>query len=342
MQDVKVLMRGQSAVFCLSGSPFQALCMIEAIQTFEISDYRILICLSENELPRQGQLVTLLDKYHIKYEIESVNFHITKSERLKAMLPNRSEYKVAFIGDCNNELLIFKAFRYVSDGGTLVYLDDGIATIQFFNGLCQLSNKLRTYYNLMSRIRQIDFDRYFYTVYEDIKDDRHIPIICNFQYLAQQQLTKTTINGIFFIGTCIKDYCNFECINIEQFMNVLRYLLHDLRMRYPDESVIYVPHGRETMMAELEQMCRDEGVELRRSDIMVEMMLLEENDYPKAVYGFTSSALYNIKKIFPKTDTCNITFAGNTPKTNRLEITSQYYAKFGITRKIVNLKAANE
>lgn len=342
MQDIESRLKGQSAIFCLSGSSFQALCMIEAIQAFEITDYLVLLCLSENELPRQRQIVSLLEKHHIAYEVESVSFRITKSERLKALLPNRNKYKMAFIGDCNNELLIFKAFRYVSNGGTLVYLDDGIATIQFFNGMFQLSKKLRPYYELMSKIRRIDFDRYFYTVYEDLEDKKHIPIINKFNFLALQQKSKLHVRGIYIIGTCIKDYCDFECIPIERFINTLRALMHELRTQHPEEPIVYVPHGRETMMEELKKMCRNEGVELRCSEITVEMMLLEEKERPKAVYGFTSSALYNIKRIFPEIDAFNITFTGNTPKTNGKEITSQYYAKFGINRRIVNLKATSE
>ncbi len=338
MQDVEGMLKGQPAVFCLSGSPFQALCMIEAIKAFEITEYRVLLCLSKNELPRREQLITLLEKYQIAYEIESVNFRITKSERIKALLPSKNKYKLAFIGDCNNELLIFKACRYVSDGGTLVYLDDGIATIQFFNGMFQLSSKLRPYYELMSRIRRIDFDRYFYTVYEELEDDRHIPIINYFRFLARQQKEKSNVSGIYIIGTCIKDYCDFECVPVKQFMDTLQCLMRELRTLHPDEPVVYVPHGRETMMEELIKMCDEEGIELRRSEITIEMMLLEEKNYPRCVYGFTSSALYNIKKIFPETETCNITFIGNNPKTNGKEITSRYYARFGITRRIVNLK----
>lgn len=342
MQDIERRIKGQPTIFCLSGSSFQALCMIEAIQAFEITDYRVLLCLSENELPRRGQIETLFKQYNIAYEIESVNFHITKAERFKSLLPNKNKYKLAFIGDCNNELLIFKAFRYVSDGGTLVYLDDGIATIQFFNGMFQLSKKLKPYYKLMSTIRNIDFDRYFYTVYEDLKDDRHIPIINHFQSLSLLQKSKSTVNGIYIIGTHIKDYCDFEGIKIQQFLDTLQLLMNELRLQNPDEPVIYVPHGRETMVAELQQMCNDEKIELRMSKISVEMMLLEEKDYPKLVLGFTSSALYNIKKIFPETDVFNITFTGNCPKTNGKEITSQYYAKFGIKRKIFNLSSTNK
>ncbi len=342
MQNIERQLNGLPTIFCLSGSSFQVLCMIEAIQSFSITDYKVLLCLSENELHRKGQVVRLLEKYDISYEIESVNFKITKGERIKALLPNRNKYKVAFIGDCTNELLIFKAFRYVSDGGSIVYLDDGIATIQFFRRTYKLGSKLRHYYNVMSSFRRIDFDRYFYTVYEELNDGKHIPIINDFASLALLQKAKSTVKGIYIIGTCIKDYCGFDGVPVEKFMIFLRNLMRELRIKHPDQPVVYVPHGRETMMKELQAMCDDEGVELRCSEISVEMMLLDEPTYPKVVYGFTSSALYNIKKLFPETETVNMTFTGNVPKTNGKEVTSQYFAKFGITRMIVNMNEINE
>lgn len=338
MNELEGIIKGQSVLFCLACSPFQALCMIEAIHTYKIANYRVLVCVNDNELPRLEQLSTLLNKFNVKYEIESLNFQITKLERIKAVFPKYNKYKVAFIGDCNNELLIFKAFRYISNGGTLVYLDDGIATIQFFNGLLQLSKKLRPYYNLICKFRRIDFDRYFYTVYEDLKDNRHIPIINRFEFLASEQRAKADIRGIYIIGTCVKDYCDYECIPVKDFLFTLSNLMHELRTNHPDQPIIYVPHGRETMVEDLKKMCRQEGVAYRPSEITVEMMLLEEKNYPYSVYGFTSSALYNIKRIFPKTETWNITFTGNIPKTNGKEITSQYYAKFGINRMIIDLE----
>ena len=342
MPDFKGLLKGQPAIFCLSGSSFQALCMIEAIHAFEIADYRVLLCLSENEIPRKSQIIALLEKYHIAYEIESVNFKITKTERFKALLPNRNKYKVAFIGDCNNELLIFKAFRYVSDGGTLVYLDDGIATIKFFNGMYQLNNRLRQYYDLLSKIRRINFDKFFYTVYEGLYDGRHFCINNNFHFFASQQREKKSMSCIYIVGSNIKGYCAEMRISHLQFFCILRSIIHELKSLYPQEPVVLVPHGREIMIEELKTMCQEEKVELRMSKISVEMMLLEEKDYPKAIYGFTSSALYNIKKLFPDTKNYNITLGGNSPRTNGHEITSQYYAKFGIERKIVDLEKINK
>ena len=139
----------QRAVFFISCSPFQVMCMIEVIKAFELEDYKVLLCYDEKELPRKKQTLALLEQYNIKYEIESFNYGITKGVRLRMMKPVYNGVKLAFIGNFRAELLIYKATRYVSNGGTLIYFDDGAATIQFFNGLFQLSDKLRSYYNLV-------------------------------------------------------------------------------------------------------------------------------------------------------------------------------------------------
>lgn len=325
-----------SAVFCLSGSPFQAMCMIEAISNFEIKDYRVLLCLSHSELPRKQQLVELLEKYGIKYEIESVDFQITKQERLKALLPNRNTYKLAFIGDCNNELLIFKAFRYVSDGGTIVYLDDGIATIQFFNGLCQLSGKFKKYYSLISKLRHIDFDRFFYTIYRGLDDKKHLSIANNFSFLSKKHRENKPRKQIIVLGTCTDDYCRMERIETSVFLNEQKKLIEDVKQRYPDDKIIFVPHGRD-VYSEPRSYCAELGVSYTPTSISVEMFLLEAPFTPKAIFGFTSSALYNLRLLIPESEIVNISFIGNSPQNDRIEITSRYFAQNGIKREVRQL-----
>lgn len=325
------------AVFCLSGSPFQAMCMIEAINTFKIRDYKVLLCLSESELPRKKQLIELLEKNDIKYEIESVDFKITKGERFKALLPHRSRYKLAFIGDCNNELLIFKAFRYVSDGGTLLYLDDGIATIQFYNGLCQLKGKLRKYYDIICKLRNIDFDRYFYTIYRGLDDGKHISVANDFEYLSEKNCGNKKYRKVIVLGTCTDDYCRMERIAPATFLTEQKKLIEDVKSRYPEEEILFVPHGRD-LYKEPRKDCEELGVRFNPTSISVEMFLLEAPFVPKAVFGYTSSALYNLRLLMPESDIVNVTFSGNTPQNDRIEITSQYYAKNGIRREIRELQ----
>lgn len=330
-------LKGLPTLFCLSGSPFQALCMIEAILSFDIRDYKVLLCLSETELPRKAQLIELLNSYRISYEIESINYHITKKARFQVLLPRCNQYKLAFIGDCNNELLIFKAFQYVSDGGHLIYLDDGIATIQFFNGLCQLDRRLKYYYDVVCKVRHINFDKYFYTIYHDLKDGKHLCIANNFDYLAKLQQSKENISHVLLLGTCTNDYCYAEQIGTDVFMSELKKIMIELKQKYPHEDIIYVPHGRDTYH-EPERFCHELGIVYQPTSISVEMFLLNAVYRPLAVYGFTSSALYNLNIFFPDTSVYNITFSGNTPLNDRINISSIYFIKHGIRRNERNIK----
>lgn len=328
---IELNLKGKNAIFCISGSPFQALCMIEAISAFEIKDYKVLLCLSESELPREKQLIMLLEKFGITYEIESVNFKITKQERIKALIPNFNKYKIAFIGDCNNELLIFKAFRYVSDGGTLIYLDDGIATIQFYNGLCHLKERLRKYYSLICLIRNINFDKYFFTIYHDLHDNKHVTIPNSFRYLMSQRKSIDNQEAIVFLGTCTDDFCRMEGINTQDFLLEQQKIFSEIKQKFPNDKIIFVPHGRD-VYNEPKESCRELDIFYQRSDISVEMNILAESYIPKVVYGFTSSALYNLNRMLPNSEIVNITFRGNKPQNDRIEITSQYYSKHGIKR----------
>lgn len=333
MMNIVESFKALPTLFVLSGSPFQAMCMIEAIHTFEIRDYKVLLCLSHSELPRKKQVEELLKKSSITYNIESVDFKITKAERLKTLIPDIHKYKLAFVGDCNNELLIFKAFRYISDGGTIVYLDDGIATIQFFNGLCQLNYKLKKYYSFLSKLRNICFDKYFFTIYHDLSDNKHQNIPNNFKHLTTHKKSCGMLRNIIVLGTCTDDYCRMERISVKDFLSAQKKLMLEIKHTYPDENIIFVPHGRDIYM-ETKQDCEDLGIKYQPTSISIEMYILECPFAPVAIYGYTSSALFNLNLILPQSEIVNITFAGNTPLNNRIDITSEYYARHGIRREI--------
>lgn len=310
--------------------------MIEAIRRFEFVNYKVLLCYNESELPREKNTFRLLEKYGIKYEIESFNYHITKSDRIKMLMPVHNGYDLAFIGDCCDELLCYKAIRYVSDGGTLMYIDDGTATIHFFNGLFQISGNLRRYYEIVTRIRRLDFDRYFFTIYKGLSDGKHISIINDFSFFASQQLVKGEPNGIVLLGVSTDGYCRVENITPDTYFSELRRLVAEIQETYPNERIVFVPHGKDTYDTP-KQICEELGMIYQPSEISVEMLLLDAPYRPKAVYGFRSSALYNIKLLFPDTDVLNVTFQGNTKLNEDIEKASEYYELNGIPRIVRQL-----
>lgn len=336
MSAIDERFKRQRAVFLISCSPFQVMCMIEAIKAFELDDYKVLLCYDEKELPRKKQTLTLMEQYNIKYEIESFNYRITKSDRLKMIKPVYNGLKLAFIGDCCDELLIYKATRYVSNGGTLIYFDDGTATIQFFNGLFQMSDKLRPYYNLVCKLRNLDFDKYFFTIYKGLEDGKHICLDNKLTYFASQQMNKAEKKDIVLLGVYSGRFCEEEQIAPAIFVKKLREYIVQLKQKYPDERIVYVPHGKDTSQ-EPKQICEELDVVCQPSKISVEMLLLDAPNRPKAVYGFTSSALYNVKLLFPDTEVYNVTFTGNTPLNDRAENASRYYEEHGIVRVVLDI-----
>lgn len=328
--------KGKKAVFVISCSPFQVMCLIEAVHAFELRDYKVLICYDDKELPREKNTFRLLEKYGIKYEVESFNYRITKTDRLKMLKPVHNGFDLAFIGDCCDELLCYKAIRYVSDGSTLIYIDDGTATIHFFNGLFQITGKLRKYYDLVTRIRRLDFDNFFFTIYKGLSDDKHSCIINSFNFFASQQLKKGEPKNIILLGVSTDVYCNVENITADVYFTDLHKLIVEIQNKYPNDSIIFVPHGKDTYNTPKE-ICDKMGLIYQPSEISVEMMLLESPDRPKAVYGFRSSALYNIKLLFPDTDVVNVTFQGNQKINKDIEKASEYYERHGITRLVRQL-----
>lgn len=325
--------KGKKAAFVISCSPFQIMCMIEAIKAFEPADYRVFMCYDNKEIPRKKQALTLLEQYNIKFEEESFNYRITKLDRLKMLKPVLKGFDQVFIGDCCNELLIYKATRFVSNGGTMIYLDDGTSTIQFFNGLYQIEGNLRRYYDFVAKIRHLDFDRYNFTIYKGLDDGRHVCLLNNFKFFSSQQLGKEETKNIVLLGIDSNYFCREEQIPVDVFMAELRKIILGLKEKYPSERIVYVPHGKDTSNVP-KQLCEELDVDFRPTSISVEMFLLDVPYRPKAVYGFSSSALYNLKLLFPSADVVNYTFSGNTPLSDRAENAALYYEQHGIPRNV--------
>ena len=112
-------------------SPFQALCAFNAIKAFEITDYRFYLALIEDI--RNEQLFTLFQQQGIAYEVVNVE-KLTKTDRLQFLLPHFSRYKRLFIGDARNISQYFIGLSKVSNGGCMVYLDDGNDNIFLLKG----------------------------------------------------------------------------------------------------------------------------------------------------------------------------------------------------------------
>jgi hypothetical protein len=72
--------------------------------------------------------------------------------------------------------------------------------------------------------------------------------------------------------------------------------LEKIKSRYP-EKIIYMPHRHEIISKELNALFDDRFV-LQHNDIPIEIYFLEKQIYPRHIISFTSSALFNLNKIY--------------------------------------------
>ena len=59
-----------------------------------------------------------------------------------------------------------------------------------------------------------------------------------------------------------------------------------------------LPHGADDDI-NVKNLCQKHGFEYDRPDTLIELYMLNLENPPKYVYGFSSTALFTIKKMFP-------------------------------------------
>ena len=319
-----ITIRHSAPSLFIIGTPFQALCAIEAMHEFNITDYKILLGLINT--PRNEQLFYLLEQYHLAYEIVSIDYIITKKDRLKAFIPRLNKYRNIFIGDVNNELYQFMAFRYGANRSHIIYLDDGAGTISFLIGERKMDKKFSYYYNLLSYWRQIKYNKTFFTLYWDIDSPGHQLVPNLFKYISSQSTKNDDRRNIYIAGTVTNGFY----VASNNYLFYVESILRELKSSHPKQSIIYIPHGRDVYDG-WDTLCARYNVEVVRPKVSIELYLMSLQYQPKEIYGFTSSALFNLKKIFPKSEVYNILFPNENIPDNYILI-SDYYLKHGINK----------
>ena len=305
-------------------SPFQALCMLEAIQEFHICDYKVYLVLYEDK--RNTQLLGLLDSNKIEYSIID-----SKKDRLYYYITlffsfRFNKYKRAFIGFYKTDSFFYYAIRKLSFNSDIVYLDDGAATITLLNGQYE-----RTFFGkivfgmfrITSFLKHISIDN-LYTIYDGLPNENFNIHICKLSRL-KQLLGEKEKAGVLVVGTNSTMYCRTYNLSLDEYRDSLNQFFLYLVGLYPNDEIVYVPHGRDGSDVPL-SLCKKYGFNYRKVDSTVELYILDDLKTPTAVYGFTSSALYNIKKITPSCQVYNMLLS----KDERLERISEYYETIGI------------
>lgn len=320
------------SVFCVN-TPFQALCAIAAIKQLKIEDYLLLVYFPKHGT-RNGQLRMLLEKFEFKYKpIKAFNRITFRLAAWSSKRSHKAKYQRLFIGDMRDLSLYFASLRSVNDGSDLVYLDDGNITVSLLKDIVTepLNENCISYIKAIESKRHICFNKNFLTVYGDIDNPKYNIETLDLSLIVHQNYDKGTQEGIYIIGTNIDRYCGPFDIPYDVYINKLEELVIKLKGDYPDDIIVFIPHGMDKSEY-AKDICKKHHIAFEPSKMTVEMKLLSKEVQPKAVYGFTSSALYNIKKMYPQTRVVNVLYECNpdNPFYQEYSICSEYYLKNGI------------
>lgn len=301
----KAFAKGTPSVFVVC-SPFQVLAAIEAIYEFEITKYKIFVQYYATEAKRFDQLVHLLNDFKLDYNI--IDF-TTKSKLslLKVLLPKNNEYKRAFIGHYRLDYMYYTAFENISNDSEIVYLDDGTNCLELLEGnfdYCFRINRLLI--QITSFLRRIPYRAMLnlFTIYTNypikIKNVNIHPNQFNFLSSCISSKKDKIRGGVFFVGTAHKDYYLDNHLPEDLYLKSLREILIGLKCKYEKENIYYLPHGRDNSLI-VKSLCERLGISYIRPDSIVEIFLISNYSSPSAIFGFTSSALFNLRKLYPST-----------------------------------------
>ena len=316
-------------------SPFQALCAIAAIKQFEIEDYKMIALLPRDDV-RNMQVESVLHFFDIEYTtISPSNCLETLFYKYRPLVKRNNKFKRLFIGDFRTLMNYSIGCGYVSDYADVVYLDDGLVTVSLLRGRNKelVSSKSLKLIDKYSKRRRLVFFKNFCTIYNDIPNSHYRIEELQLHLLFSGRANSNQSNkNVYIVGTNLKSYCGTLRISEEEFLSTLENVMISLKKEYPEEKIIYIPHGAEKKEY-AQQLCLKHSVLFLKPQTTVELELLTSANPPKAIYGFTSTALLTLKKIFPEAKVVNMVFDNikvDNPFVADLLDSSRYYSQNAI------------
>ena len=329
----------RASVFVVT-SPFQALCAAAAINQLEIEDYLLIALLPDNEV-RNDQLLGFLEQQQLHYTAIGTNNSSREMRvlQLKALVKKKNRYSRLFVGDFRNMTELYVGCSYISDKSDVIYLDDGNFTVSVLKNIVSF-HETGKYLKLLSRLRKIKLFTNLLTIYGDIPNNKYCIEPLYLKYVMNDKVGKETKSkgGVYIVGTNMRLYCKSVGITEDQYISQLDIFLKRLKNDYQDEELVFIPHGRDTSEY-AKELCNIYGIEFRPSETMIELALLNQPKVPAAIYGNTSSALFNLQKMFPDTAVYNVLYEPTVmgPGYQVYLALSDYYESNGILLSKISL-----
>ena len=290
-------------VLFIVNSPFQCLCMFEAINHYSFSNYDVVfrpdsIKLNNEMVKRvlnEKGIVFSINRMHPVYDIFPLIFK------------KKKKYDVLFNGDYYSGGVYAYYFSILSSKrhGSLIYFDDGVETLRAYSKPPQKRTLNMKYFGLHLFCKTVEWLKgigkpRFFTIF-DVESERFITEH-NDLTILRNKVAESNQRGVFIIGT------NFDGIDVdkEEYFCLLTKLILYFQKKYPKEIIWYCPHRRNKDNEELMKLLKDNNVSVFNTQITVEYDFVQKQIYPVHIAGFGSTALYTLKNIFPESVIDNV------------------------------------
>lgn len=286
-------MNNSGKTLFIVNSPFQCLCMLEAIEYFNIKEFTVFQSADfENSTEYMERLLTPLG-----ISIEKMDYnHIVKSIP-KHLFSKHDYYDTIFIGNFMSYDFIL-AWIYGKIGANVCYLDDGVQTVYVCAKGFRRTYKnwkikiVISFYSIFAFFKGMMKKNFFFTIY-DVQTDK-FRIIRNPFCRLRDSIDKIQ-KGVYIIGT------NSELLPIKNhsYEEYLYKLISRLKETFPNEIIYYCPHRRDKNTPYVLDFCRKQGIEIFDTKISVEADFISLGIRPRYIAGFGSNALITLRMLYP-------------------------------------------
>ena len=286
------------------GSPFQCLCMLEAINHWKLVDYDVMV----NTTRTNEQMMSrLLIEKGIRYK-SNYRVHLSK-DIIPLFFSKHKHYNNVFIGNYYSLVYQDMAVAFSKRKAKVLCLDDGIQALQLFSdNPRKVKNKvwvdfIQTFVSLYAFIKAVK-KTYFFTIY-NVKSNKFIIEKNTFDILKTKNGKET--DGIYIIGT----NSSMLVFKDREYKDMIFMLVDRCKKDFPGQPIFYCPHRRDVNNKSILALLKESDVECFDTKISVEYDFVQRDIYPKAIFGFNSNALFTLHSIFPNTIANNIYFELN-------------------------------
>lgn len=292
-------------------SPFQCLCLIEAVNYFKVTDFDVIVAYCNNN--SLDKVDRLLNDQGIPYKKLWLS-HLLY-DTIPLLFKKHKKYKRFFIGNFCSPHSYALSVLYAQNGASIYFMDDGTQILSLFSDKPSPKKanwKVDTFMgfiNILHHIKMMKRD-VFFTIYNVVSEKYDI-IRNPFNSLVAPQ--NTTLRGVYIIGTNT-GIVKFKGVNYES-------LLKGISEKYKGMDIYYCPHRQDPYNDNIFSYCKDIGINIFDTSVSVEYDFIKNAIYPAVIIGFNSNALYTLHQIFPKALCLNVAY--EVTDTIRNEATSK-------------------